>query len=118
MHLERSRRGASEGGANIEIIDMRYMWSAIDSPLHFGQYRIPSYRGNACALSPSDTKSSPSFSLRSLQSLEHMEKLQRRARSLGWRTSGKFLNCLSHRPRAINLDDRRKPQVWENAISI
>lgn len=75
--------------------------------------RFPLIAGHACALSPSDTKSSPSFSLRSLQSLEHMEKLQRRARSLGWRTSGKFLDCLFHRPRAINLDHRRKPQVWE-----
>ena len=33
MHLGRSRRGASDGGANMEMRDMRYMWSAMDSPL-------------------------------------------------------------------------------------
>jgi hypothetical protein len=51
------------------IKDIRYMWSEIDSPLQ----RLEEKAGGAADLLR-DTEATPSFTLDSLEALEHMEE--------------------------------------------
>lgn len=67
---------AREGGANMVMSDMRYMWSEIDSPLGelAGVHRSTG-EGNILV----DTKSAPSFTLGGLETLENVEEWNWRA---------------------------------------
>lgn len=66
----------SEGGANMVMRDMRYIWSEIDSPLTMLVELLRREEGNKLL----DTKSTPSFTLCSLQTLQHVEEWDRRSR--------------------------------------
>lgn len=59
-----------EGGASMVIMDIRYMWSDIDSPLPDVRFALFSRVMNSLA----DPKSTPSFTLGRLQTLEHVEE--------------------------------------------
>jgi hypothetical protein len=56
------RREEREGGANIVIRAIRYMWSDIDSPLLECQYMLGKRVGEEVIIL-CDTKSTPAFTL-------------------------------------------------------